>query len=111
MGEMTKKKQTLYDLPFEYRIRIKYMTFGLLLGISGLAFLVVVPDITIRVLSYAFPQSITYDNHNHIGLMLPFLLFIPLVYFLWYSKAKPKSHPELDETVGLKTDYDRVKGI
>ena len=106
----------LYDLPFEQRIRIKYFILGACLGMSFIGFIFFVGGIT----GYATRLFIMNEPLNpevekwilrDISLFGVMLLFIPLALILWYSKSKPKKYEHLNETVGLKSDWEKVKDI
>lgn len=106
----------LYDMPFEKRIRHKYLYFGMILGMTGFNGLMFTSGLTsylIRVYVYAVPIETNYEQWilNQTTLYGIFLFLIPLLYFMWYSKAKPKNHQELNETIGLKDDWDKVNKI
>lgn len=101
----------LYDLPFENRIRQKYLIFGVVLGFTGLAILLVITRAISELIQFLFPQYYKIQNTDIIGFLIPFMMFIPLLYYMWYSKAKPRKHPHLNETVGLKDDWDKVQKL
>lgn len=97
----------LYDESFEKRIRIKYFALGLILGLTVIGVMGFMDLITTVIVHTAYPPSYDIDDY-HGGVYSVFLIFAPLAYYLWYSRAKPKKHPHLNETVGLKDDWDRV---
>lgn len=105
------KNEKLYDMPFERRIRIKYMSFGLVTGLSMVGVLALLDMIGLIVASMFVPIEAFEIKLKGVINFAVFALFAPLAWWMWYSKAKPKRHPELNETVGLKDDYDRVKTL
>lgn len=107
----------LYDLPFEQRIRQKYLIFGIALGmlivsislfISGLAQIVMK---TLDIIPDNYQTTLGYDITMVMGFGLSLIMLIPFLHFAWYSKSKPKKHPHLNETIGLKDDWDKVKRL
>lgn len=107
------QKKKLGERPFEYRIRVKYLMLGFLIGSMTLALALFV-DIGIVVKNYFYPElertetDIALRNVVLGGILLIF--FAPLAYFLWYSKKPPKKYPN-NEPVGLKWDWEKVKDI
>lgn len=102
---MSTKRKDFYDRPYEYRIRLKYLTFGMMLAVCGLAFLIVISRLVGLVI-----HSNKSTDYTLIGLFAPFLLFAPLLYWLWNTKSKPKGRQDLEE-IGLKHDWDKVTKI
>lgn len=103
--------KSLYDLPFEMRIRQKYLLFGLVLGISMVGVLGIVGILGDIIMPSIMSKPI---NTAEIKAQFPYAMFVimlPLVYWMWYSKQTPRKHPELNERVGLKDDWDRVSKI
>lgn len=103
----------LSEMPFEYRIRVKYTMFGILLGITGFAIIMFSSGITayiFRVYHINQPIDLIIESWilSQLGIQIAFLLFIPLLYWMWNSKSKMKNHPEL-ENIGLKWDWEQVK--
>lgn len=98
-------------MPFEKRIRIKYMLFGLVSGMSIVGVLALIETISLIVMNMIVPIDAYMIKLKGVIPFSIYALFVPLAYWLWHSRAKPRNHPELDETVGLKTDYDKVKGL
>jgi len=97
----------LYELSFEHRIRIKYMIFGWVSALSMIG-IVNLFGLIGDYIFFTIGQS-PFEPIKSIDAVWSILT--PLAVWLWYSKAKPTKHPHLNETVGLKEDYDRVKEL
>lgn len=115
-----KKRTSMYDLPFEKRIRIKYTILGALFVCVGITFLAMVGNTLTIVLMNVFPDSLSekgwqttlnYQWNQFILSAMGFTGSGILLAVVWFDNSKPKKHPELDETVGLKSDWDKVNSI
>ena len=108
-----KEHKGLYDLPYNVRVRQKYILFGVLIGVTFMVFCSM-GSTTGSILRIMYPVTNTHTYtliDYQIMLVLQIILFgvcIFASYTMWYSKSKPRGKPEL-ESIGLKYDYDQVK--
>lgn len=99
--------KNLYDESFEKRIRIKYFMLGATLSLSFVGLLGLIGITSQIVISIIMDIPLEIKGNVHM-MYAPFALFIPLAYFMWFSKAKPIKHPD-KEIIGLKDDWDKVR--
>lgn len=106
----------LYDMPFERRIREKYLLFGILLGMTIMSFMFGVGGIAYFVKLYILDIPYTEQEYRNaiegnIVMHLIFLIpLIPLIFMMWFTKKAPRKHPD-KEPVGLKWDWEKVKKL
>lgn len=104
----------LYELPYEVRVRQKYIMFGVMIGITFMFFVTAVPyglgNILRLTITHLPIQEYSLNEYIFIfiGAIALFIFMVWSCHWMWNTTSKPKKHPEL-ENIGLKFDYEKVK--